>query len=247
MTRITALLLALVSIMVSVACHDGTAESTTDPDTSPSAAATDDTSGADPGTSTRNSSAVSYITLQGASITLDGGGAVVDGTQVAITSAGTYSVSGALDDGQIVVDTDPEATVELILNGVDIASSTSAPIYVKNAGASVITLADGTENSVTDGDSYLVEDSFVEDPQSIEPNAAIFSKDDLTINGGGSLNVDANYNNGIQSKDDLEIRAVCTVDSGLLVTTRFNARIAGDAVFTVRMTPEEVAQYCPAD
>jgi hypothetical protein len=43
---------------------------------------------------------------------------------------------------------------------------------------------------------------------------------------------------------NLEVRAVCTVDSGVLVTTRFNARIAGDFVSTVRMTPDEIATYC---
>lgn len=205
MMRTMALLLALASILASAACSGGAVESANGSATPASANGAEDTSGTDDEDPSRNSSDVSYITLEGTSITLDGGGAVVDGTQVAITSAGTYSISGTLDDGQIVVDADDEAETEIILNGVDIACSTSAPIYVKNAGETVITLADGTDNSVKDGDSYIVEDSLIEDSESIEPNAAIFSKDDLTINGSGSLTVDGNYNNGIQSKDDLEI------------------------------------------
>jgi hypothetical protein len=147
-----------------------------------------------------DASDLSYVKLEGDSISLEGSGATVDGSIVTITSAGTYSISGTLDDGQIIVDTEDKDTVFLILDGVEITCSTSAPIYVSNAEKVVLTLADGTENYVTDGDSYTFEDA-----ESDEPNAAVFSKDDLTINGSGSLTVNANYNNGIASKDDLKI------------------------------------------
>lgn len=146
-----------------------------------------------------SSSDMSYIKLEGDSITFEGSGATVNGNIVTITSAGLYSISGTLNDGQIIVDTQDAETVALVLNGVDITYSTSAPIYVSNAEKTVMTLAEGTENYVTDGASYLFEGA--ED----EPNAAVFSKDDLTINGNGSLTVNANYNNGIASKDDLKI------------------------------------------
>ena len=151
-------------------------------------------------TSSAESSNVSHIRLEGDAITLDGSGATVKGTTVTITSAGTYSISGTLSDGQIVVDTQDEDKVVLVLNGADITCSTSAPIYVVNAEKTVISLADGTENVVTDGETYVLTDT-----ESDEPNAAIFGKDDLTINGTGSLTVNANYNNGIASKDDLKI------------------------------------------
>lgn len=144
--------------------------------------------------------AVTSVALNGDSVTVDGSGATVNGSTLTIASAGTYSISGTLNDGQIRVDTDDEKTVRLVLDGANISCSNSAPIYVVNAGKTVITLADGTENAVSDGDSYVFEDA-----ESDEPNAAIFSKDDLTINGNGSLTVDAHYNNGIQSKDDLKI------------------------------------------
>jgi hypothetical protein len=143
---------------------------------------------------------MSYIEFEGSSITFAGSGATVNDNIITITSAGMYSISGNLDDGQIIVNTEDKETVRLVLNGVDIACSTSTPIYVINAEKTVITLADGTENYVTDGDSYIFEDT-----ESDEPNAAVFSKDDLTINGNGSLTVNANYNNGITSKDDLKI------------------------------------------
>jgi hypothetical protein len=147
-----------------------------------------------------DASELSYVALEGNSIAVEGNGATVDGSTVTITAAGTYSISGTLDDGQIIVDTEDEDTVFLILDGVEITCSTSAPIYVSNAEKVVLTLAEGVENYVTDGDSYVFEDA-----EADEPNAAVFSKDDLTINGSGSLTVNANYNNGIASKDDLNI------------------------------------------
>ena len=91
--------------------------------------------------------------------------------------------------------------MRLVLKGADLTCSTSAPLHaIKSADKTMITLAEGTENSVTDGTSYIFDDT-----EAQEPNAAVFSKDDLTINGSGSLTVTANYNNGIASKDDLKI------------------------------------------
>lgn len=140
------------------------------------------------------------IRLAGDRITVAGRGVQVEGQIVTIASAGTYSISGRLTDGQIVVDTEDAEKVVLLLNGADIACATGAPIYIANAEKVVLTLADGTQNSVTDGAQYTFPDA-----QTDEPNAAIFSKDDLTINGAGALTVKANYNNGIASKDDLKI------------------------------------------
>ena len=142
------------------------------------------------------------IRLNGDSITVDGNGAVVDSSTVTIFEAGMYRISGTLTDGQIIVDTEDTESVFLVLNGASISSSTNAPIYIRNAEKTLLTLAAGTENFVTDGETYILAD-----PESGEPNAAIFSNDDLTINGTGSLIVNANYKNGIVSNDDLKITA----------------------------------------
>lgn len=168
-------------------------------------------------------SEVSSIALKGNAITMEGSGATVDGTIITITSAGTYSISGTLDDGQIIVDTDDKETVKLVLNGAAISCSTSAPISVINAEKTVITLAGGTENTVTDGSAYIFEDL-----ESNDPNAAIFSKDDLTINGAGSLTVNARYNNGIQSKDELRITG------GTITVTAVNDGIKGKDAVAIR-------------
>ncbi len=156
------------------------------------------------------------ITLAGDTAKVFGAGAQVNGGKVTITAGGTYLISGSLDDGQIVVDTQDKETVRLVLNGADISCSTSAPIYVASANKTIIVLADGTQNRLTDGESYVLRDE-----ESDEPNAAVFGKSDLTINGDGALTVTANYNNGIASKDDLKIV------SGLITVDAVNDGIKG--------------------
>lgn len=140
------------------------------------------------------------VVLSGTTITADGEGIDVDGSRLTITAGGTYRLSGTLYDGQIVVDASDTDEVTLVLDSVHVSCSTSAAIYVANADKVVLSLEDGSDNSVSDGAAYVFDD-----PASDEPNAAIFSADDLTIEGTGSLTVEGNYANGIQSKDDLEI------------------------------------------
>ncbi|WP_158630196.1 carbohydrate-binding domain-containing protein [Cohnella sp. AR92] len=146
-----------------------------------------------------SASGATTISLGGSDATISGAGAAAENGSVKITAAGTYILSGTLSDGQIVVEAGEEDRVRLVLNGVDITDSDNAPIYVKSADKTVITLATGTKNTVTDGSTYALE------ADSDEPTAAIFSKDDLSINGTGSLTVHANDKDGIASKDDLLI------------------------------------------
>lgn len=141
------------------------------------------------------------IQLNGSSVKVDGSGdVVVSGSTVTIQAGGLYVLSGALDDGQIVVEAEDDSTVRLVLNGVNIHSSNSAPIYVKDAEKTVISVPKGTENTVSDGTKYVYDDAKEE-----EPNATIFSKANLTINGEGKLIVQGNFNNGITGKDELKI------------------------------------------
>ena len=142
---------------------------------------------------------VTTVTLNGGTISVDGTGAQVQDSTLKITSGGTYVISGQLTDGQIIIDSVDKQTVRLILNGAEINCSSSAPIYVKEAEKTVISLEEGTTNSVSDTVNYVLEEG------SDEPDATIFSKADLTINGTGTLTIEANYNNGITSKDDLKI------------------------------------------
>ena len=149
------------------------------------------------------------ISLQGTTIQVDGSGVSVADSTATITAAGVYRLSGSLDDGQIIVETEDEGTVELILDNAAITNSSSAPIFVSSAEEVIITLADGSSNTVTDSTSYVFADA-----ETDEPDAAIFSKSDLVISGSGSLTVNANYKNGIASKDNLTIEnGVITVNT----------------------------------
>lgn len=141
----------------------------------------------------------SVLTLSGDGISVSGNGVSVDGSRAVINSSGTYVLRGTLEDGQILVDVSGSGTVLLVLDGANLSCSDSAPLYIQQADKTVLLLADGTANTVTDGESY----TFAEGED--EPNAAVFSKDDLTITGGGSLIVNAQYNNGINCKDTLKI------------------------------------------
>lgn len=168
------------------------------------------------------------ITLSNNSISAEGDGVEVVDKTITINSGGTYEVSGTLEDGQIIVDSADEINVYIVFNGVDISCSNSAPIYVKSAKNTIITLADNSENYLSDGSEYLYEEVNDDGTVTDEPSACIFSKDDLTINGNGTLNVVGNYNNGIASKDDLKITA------GTVNVTAINNGLKGKDSITIK-------------
>lgn len=135
------------------------------------------------------------IQLAGSTASTSAAGVTVDGSTVTIMAAGVYRLSGVLA-GQVVVEAPDDALVVLILDGVDITNSAGAAIEVRSADDVAIHLAGGSQNSVTDAAAY---------PDGVDANAAIYSEEDLTISGSGSLTVTARYNDGITSKDDLVI------------------------------------------
>ncbi len=130
----------------------------------------------------------------------DSGGITLseDGT-VSITEEGTYVFDGALSDGKILVDVKKSETVRLVFRGVDIRSASSAPVDGAS-GKVILILEGGTENRLSDNPNQIYRDKEEE-----EPNGTLFCKDDLTITGGGSLTVDAAFNNAVISKDELRI------------------------------------------
>lgn len=155
------------------------------------------------------------VELKGTNIVAEGSGVVVKDSKLTIQEPGIYVISGQLSDGQIVVDVAKDGLVQIVLNGVEIYHSNSSPIYVVSADKVMLSLAEGTVNKVSDGAEYLFESTDID-----EPNATIFSKDDLVINGTGTLIVEANYNNGITSKDNLIITGgniqIQATDDGLM-------------------------------
>lgn len=144
---------------------------------------------------------VAKITLSDSKITIDGSGVITSENTIKITKAGTYYITGSLSDGNIVIEADKSDDVQIVLDNCSITSKTTAPINCVKAGKLTITLADNSENTITDNSSYTV----FTDTEKEEPNSAIFSKSDLVINGNGKLIINANYEDGIASKDGLKI------------------------------------------
>ena len=120
----------------------------------------------------------------------------VSGSTVTITDEGSYLLSGTLNDGMIIIEAEKTDKVRLILDNVTVTSKTSAPIYVKQADKVFITLAEGSENALTNsGEFTAIDDNNID--------AVIFSKEDLTLNGSGALTIKTEYGHGIVSKDSL--------------------------------------------
>ena len=125
---------------------------------------------------------------------------------LSVTEPGTYILSGNTT-GNITVDTD--GYVRLALDGVSINSSTGSALQIDNAKKTVIQLVNDSENSIRDGATRADE--------SID--GAIYSSDDLVFEGEGKLTVEAQFADGIVSKDSLWIKSsditVTSVDDGI--------------------------------
>jgi hypothetical protein len=147
-------------------------------------------------------------------------GVTQSGSVYTITKAGEYTVTGLLSEGQLIVDAGDEDEVTIVLNGTSITCSSGSPIYVKNASKVEIKSEDNSFNEVIDNRTEATEDSSDD-----AGNAAIYATCDLKLVGKGALVVTGNYNNGIQSKDDLSIKNVI-----VKVTAVNNAVKGNDAV-----------------
>jgi len=159
-------------------------------------------------------SGATTVKLADGSSKVTGSGAKVKGDVVTITKAGTYLLSGSLSDGQVDVDSAGDGKVKLVLDGVDIASANTSPLVITAADEAVVILADGSKNKLSDAPAASADD---EKPDA--PTATLFSADDLTIAGTGSLTVSGKSKDGIASKDGLVILAgavtVDAVDDGI--------------------------------
>lgn len=139
------------------------------------------------------------ITLEGSKINIEGNGAKSEGNNITINSAGTFYITGTADDVSFVIDAGEDDEVQLVLDNAQITSKTTAPINGAKAKKLTITLNENSNNIIIDAENYT---TFTNEE---ELNGAIYTKTDLVINGSGKLTVNANYNNGIVSKDGLKI------------------------------------------
>ena len=174
----------------------------------------------------------SEVTIDLSNPTATDGVTVSDGV-ITITKAGNYKLTGTYS-GQIKVEAADSDMVRLILNNATITNSTGAAINVVEADEVVIYTASGTTNTVSDGSSYS-------DTASGSPDAAIYSKSDLTLAGEGTLKVEGKYEEGIHTTDGLVIA------SGTLEVSAANTGIKGkdyvdilDGTITVTATKDGI-------
>ncbi len=134
------------------------------------------------------------IQLNGSSAQASDQSVKIAGSTITITEDATHIITGTLDDGMIIVDAPDTAKLQLVLDEASITSSTSAPLYIKEADKVFVTLV-GESTLENGGEFEAIDENNID--------AVIFSKQDLTLNGSGTLNVNSPAGHGIVSKDDL--------------------------------------------
>lgn len=122
---------------------------------------------------------------------------LTSGSDINITSEGVYVLSGNATNVTVYVNPGDEDKVQIVLDGAGITNSSKPAIYVVNADKVFVTTASGSTNSLS------VTGSFTADGTT-NTDAVIFSKDDLVLNGLGTLNINSTEN-GVTSKDDLKV------------------------------------------
>ena len=156
-------------------------------------------------------------TTEDFSVTTEAGEITPDGSVYTIAAAGEYTLSGALSDGQIVVDAGDEDEIKLILDNAAISCSTGAPILIQNAAEVTVKAAEDSYNTVTDLRTGSAD--------GVEEDAAIYAACDLKLSGSGTLIVETAFDNGVKSKDDLSVKNLT-----LKVTATGNALKGNDSV-----------------
>ncbi len=158
------------------------------------------------------------ITFNGADVEIRGGGARDEGGAVTISAAGTYEVTGVSEGKMLVVDTGDDAMdVTLILNNVEIRNPSGPAIHVRQAKHFRLKLAEGSQNVLISG-----EESMLQNPDPEASGAALYSEDDMDIEGKGSLTIYGYLNNGIGCKNDLDF------NSGTIAVLAANNGIRGN-------------------
>lgn len=169
------------------------------------------------------------IQLNGDSAQASSDSVQISGTTVTITEEATYIISGTLEDGMIIVDVPDSAKPQLVLNGASVTSAQSAALYILEADKVFVTLAEGTENTLANGGTFTaIDDNNID--------AALFSKQDLTLNGAGSLTVSSPGGHGIVCKDDLVLTGgtytVSAASQGL--DANDSIRVTGETALAVQ-------------
>ena len=123
---------------------------------------------------------------------------VKSGEDITISEEGVYVISGTATDCTITVDADSAAKVQLVLDGVSITNADAPAIYVLSADKVFVTTASGSSNELTTTGEFAA----IGDVTNID--GVIFAKDDLVLNGQGTLTINSSAS-GVVGKDDVKI------------------------------------------
>ena len=123
---------------------------------------------------------------------------VKSGEDITSSEEGVYVISGTATDCTITVDADSAAKVQLVLDGVSITNADAPAIYVLSADKVFVTTASGSSNELTTTGEFAA----IGDVTNID--GVIFAKDDLVLNGQGTLTINSSAS-GVVGKDDVKI------------------------------------------
>ncbi|MFA5006739.1 MAG: carbohydrate-binding domain-containing protein [Candidatus Izemoplasmatales bacterium] len=153
------------------------------------------------------------------------------GSTISIDAGGVYVITGA-GEGNIVVSAGKDETVTLVLSGCDLTSPDGPVILAEQSGKLILNLADGTANRLADRAG-----------STSDIHSVVFSNDDVTINGTGSLTIEANVGNGLNTDDDLVI-----TNGTIAITAENNCLKANDSITikdaTLTLTAGNDAIHC---
>jgi hypothetical protein len=159
------------------------------------------------------------INEKSVSIENDNGGITSNDGVITISNEGKYKITGSTNEGSIIINGNADMNFTFILENLSLTSQVNSPINIINANKVVITI----KGNVTLKDNRPVTLSEEDDTA----NAALYANADMIINGSGTLNVNAIYNNGIGTKDDL------IIDDVTINVTSANHAIKGNDSLTI--------------
>ncbi|MBQ2695386.1 carbohydrate-binding domain-containing protein [Candidatus Saccharibacteria bacterium] len=154
-----------------------------------------------------------------------------------LTESATYHLTGSLTDGSISIKAG-DGVIRLILDGVSITNSNGPAIACYSADEFVIEV---------EGDNYLEDGATCSSDLDTDITGAIYSKDDLSFGGSGTLNLTAHLEDGIVGKDDLKFNsgtynitatddAIRGTDSVYIVDGNFTLNAGSDAIKSTNET-----------
>lgn len=139
------------------------------------------------------------IVCAGDGAEIRGNGAYESDGNIYLTYPGDYVLSGELSDGSVIISANKEDVFRILLDGAALHCEDNAAFRIEQANKVYLTLADGSQNQISSGASYT-EEAVVG-----KIDGALYSRDDLAINGSGSLEISTAYQHALVCNDNLSI------------------------------------------